>query len=123
MLETGIDIIEIKRIKKSIDSYSDKFLNKIFTNNEILYCNKKAKPEEHFAARFACKEAVMKLFGTGWAKGIKWTDLEVENNDNGKPYLKLHNKALKLKTKLNFSVISISLSHSENYAVAIAVGH
>lgn len=121
MIETGIDIVEINRIKKSINSYGDKFISRIFTEKEIEYCQKKAKPEENFAVRFAAKEAVMKIYGTGWGEGIKWTDIEIINNKSGKPILNLYNKALEFKKKLRLSDISISLSHTKNYATAVAV--
>jgi holo-[acyl-carrier protein] synthase len=89
---TGIDIVEIGRIKHSIIKYSDRFKNKVFTQKEIDYCHSQADPAKHFAARFSVKEAVLKCFGTGMTGGILWKDVEVENkkiwSTNAKPLWK-----------------------------------
>jgi len=109
----GIDIIEIDRIKDAISTHGDKFLSRIFTAKEISYCSirKKLKFPE-LAVRFAAKEAYSKAIGTG-IKGIRFKEIEVVNNKNGKPHIALSGKV--------DSKVHLSLSHSENYAVASVV--
>lgn len=119
---TGIDIIEIARIKKSLERFSGRFEEKIFTANEIKYCREKADPCKHFAARFAVKEAVLKSLGTGMSQGIAWKDIEVLNHaESGKPYLRMDGKGKKIFETLKLKNIHISISHEKNYAVAHAV--
>lgn len=118
----GVDIIEIDRIKKSMDTLGDAFRNRVFTQKEILYCEtRKAAKYKSYAARFAAKEAVSKALGTGISRGIGWTDIEVLNDENGKPYIILSGKAQEILLNLGGECISISMSHSENYSVAYAV--
>ena len=87
---TGIDIIEVGRIKKSIQRYSDRFEQKVFTQKEIDYCHSQADPAKHFAARFSVKEAVFKCFGTGITGGVLWKAIEVDKQQSGQPVLNLH---------------------------------
>lgn len=118
----GIDIIEIDRVKGSLDRYRERFLSRVFNQSEIDYCSKKGNPVVHFAARFAAKEAVVKSLGTGFSGGIKWTDVEVVNpHGGGRPLVKLHSKALEALKKNQGSVVHLSISHSVRYAVAHAV--
>ena len=114
----GIDIIEIERIKEAINRWGDRFLNRIYTPWEINYCREKVFPEYSFAARFASKEAVLKAIGTGADKGIKWTSIEVVNDRNGQPSVKLGGRVREL---IGSGEILISMSHSRNYAVAQAI--
>lgn len=113
----GIDIIEIDRVKDAVEKYGEKFLEKIYTPFEISYCRKRKEykiPE--LAVRFAAKEAYSKAIGTGISgfgrnnQGIKWTDVEVRNNELGKPHIAMNGKI--------FKNVHISLSHSRDYAVA-----
>ena len=115
---TGVDIVEIFRMKDAIDKWGDSFLGKIFTDREIKYSNSKRFACQHFAARFAAKEAVVKAFGEPKKFPIKWTEIEVLNDDEGKPMIKFHNDALKLKNKKKVDKVIVSMSHSRNYAVA-----
>lgn len=118
----GVDIIEIDRIKKSFEMCGISFRNRVFTENEIIYCEeKKAVKYKSYAARFAAKEAVSKAFGTGIAGGVEWKDIEILNDQYGKPYVLLSGRALELFREMNAEGISLSLSHSENHAVAYAV--
>ena len=115
----GIDIIEIDRIKSSIETYGDKFLSKIYTPVEIDYCNSKANKFQHFAARFAAKEAVYKALATGWQKDMYWQDIEIINQPMGMPEANLKGK---LKTFLSDDKdLKISLSHSNNYVTCVAI--
>ena len=118
---TGIDIIEVDRIKNSIQKYSDRFKKKIFTQNEIDYCHSQADPAKHFAARFTVKEAVLKCFGTGLTGGILWKDIEVGKLNSGQPVLNLHGNGKKLFNQLNLKHIHVSITHDKTYAAAHAI--
>ena len=118
----GVDIVEIDRIKSSFDSCGDSFRDRIFTCNEINYCeSKKTVRFESYAARFAAKEAVSKAFGTGIGNGLGWKDMEILNDPKGKPYVVLHERARELFEEMKARGISLSLSHCKSYAVAYAV--
>ncbi len=109
----GVDIIEIDRVAEIISEFGEKFLKKVFSDEEIRYCLSKAKPSQHFAARFAAKEAVIKALGTGFGKGIMLKDIEIRNDVNGKP---------KVFYKGNSTEkILISISHCNHYVVAFAL--
>ena len=108
---TGIDIIEISRIKQAIERWGDDFINQIFNPEEIKYVSRHKYPYQHYAVRFAVKEAVFKAIGD---QKISWKDLTVTNDKNGKPSCRINNKKFKKK-------IFISLSHCKNYAVASAI--
>ena len=114
----GTDIIEIKRIKESIDTLGDRFLNKIYTEKEIEYCeSKKAQRYQHYAARFAAKEAVYKAVSIylNDKYALNWKDAEIINNEQGRPEVKL------LKSIQQIKEIDISMSHCKEYAVANVV--
>jgi holo-[acyl-carrier protein] synthase len=114
----GVDILEIQRIQKSIDTFGNEFLEKIFTPEEIRYCSTKHNTAQHFAARFAAKEAVSKAFATGWRGNFSWKDIEVTNDELGKPRITLRGK---LKESLPHASIFVSLSHSESHVVAMVI--
>ena len=118
---TGIDIIEIKRIKQSMQKYSDRFEQKVFTQKEIDYCHSQADPAKHFAARFSVKEAVLKCFGTGMTGGIFWKDIEVDKQEFGQPVLNLYGNGKELFNQLKLKYIHISITHDKSYAVAHAI--
>lgn len=118
----GVDIVEIDRIKQSISSCGEAFIKRVFTEHEIVYCEERKNARfKSYAARFAAKEAVSKAFGTGLGGGIKWRDIEVMNDINGKPYVVLNGEALGKFNDMGGLGISISLSHCDSYAVAYAV--
>ncbi|HEX9252629.1 MAG TPA: holo-ACP synthase [Ignavibacteriaceae bacterium] len=115
----GIDIIEIERIKISIDKFGDSFLNKIYTKNELEYCLAKHNKYQHLAARFAAKEAIYKALATEWEKGTTWKSIEITNEPNGLPVVAFFGK---LKDFLSEDKdIKISLSHSEHYVTGVAI--
>ena len=114
---TGIDIIEIDRIQDVLSQYGDRFLNKIFTPDEIQYCRGRSP---NLAGRFAAKEATMKALKTG-TRGVSWKDIEVIRASNGAPSIKLYNRALARSESLGVSSLSISFSHSRDYAVASVI--
>ena len=117
MLTTGVDIIEIPRIKQVLDRYGQRFLNRVFTPDEIAYCRGRAP---NLAGRFAAKEAAMKALGTG-VRGVSWKDIEVIRADSGAPSLRLHGRAEKRAERLQVGEMSLSISHSREYAVAFVV--
>ena len=114
----GVDIVEVFRMRDAIDKWGDSFLKKIFTDKEIGYSTSKRFSCQHFAARFAAKEAVIKAFGEPKKFPVKWTEIEVLNDDEGKPMIEFHDDALKLKNKKKISDVVLSMSHSKNYAIA-----
>jgi holo-[acyl-carrier protein] synthase len=118
----GVDIVEISRIKRSFNAVGAAFRDKVFTGEEIQYCeSRKTAKYQSYAARFAAKEAVSKALGTGISSGIAWKDIGILNDGLGKPYVVLSNKAKELLAGIGGTDISISLSHCRSYAVAYAV--
>lgn len=113
----GVDHIEISRIKKSIQRQKERFLNKVFTEKEIEYCESRKDRYQHYAARFAAKEAVYKALNQTKTEGIGWKDIEVVNEISGKPGIFLHNKTLRLAKKLKVSKILLSISHNKDSAI------
>ena len=118
---TGLDIVEIDRIKNSLKKYSPKFEQKIFTSAEIDYCQSQGDPAKHFAARFAVKEAVSKCMGTGITGALGFKDMEVINEETGKPILVMIGKGKELFEKLKLKSIHISISHDSTHAIAHAI--
>lgn len=114
----GIDIIEVARIEKAILRYEKKFLDRIFTLKEQAYCQKHKISARHFSGRFAAKEAIVKALGTGINKDIGWTDIEILNDEKGKPIVNLSANIAKL---FNNPTIQISISHCKEYATAVAL--
>lgn len=117
----GVDIIEISRLKKITDKWGNKALKKIFTDNELKYCNSVKNKFHSLGVRFAAKEAVLKAIGMGLDKGISCKDIEIIKLNSGKPEVKLAGKIKNLFRKLKLSHIGISLSHSDNFAVAFVI--
>lgn len=117
-IKTGVDIIEIERVKKSIEETEGKFCERVFTQKEIEYCeSKKAQKYQHYAARFAAKEAVFKAisFNLSNKYDIGWKDIEILNDDAGRPYVNI------LKTDIRIVDIDISISHCKEYAVSSVI--
>ena len=115
----GTDIIEVARIEKLIKEKGDKFLNKIYTNNEISYCESKGLNKyQHYAGRFAAKEAVMKSLGKGWRE-LKWKEIEITGG--GKPTVNLYGNASELAEINKIGTIHVSLSHENETAIAFVV--
>ena len=115
---TGIDIAEVPRIREAIARHGQRFLNRIFTEGEIQYCESKANRVERYAARFAAKEAGMKAIGTGWNHGVRWRDIEVARKPGGRPTLLLHGKAAEFAARLGATNIALSLTHTAQQAMA-----
>ena len=117
---TGIDIIEVSRIK-SVMERDIGFREKIFTPGEIAYCETKKHKYENYAARFSAKEAFLKAIGTGWRFGIRFADIDVYHDEYGKPLIKLTGKAEQLAKDEGISKIHVSLSHLKEMATAVVI--
>jgi len=117
----GVDIVEIPRLRKIIARYGDRFTQRVFTPEEREYSVAHADPVPNFAVRFAAKEALFKALGTGWANGVTWLDVEVRRKAPGAPFLELTGEAGKLSKTLGTQSIHLSLSHSENAAIAFVI--
>jgi holo-[acyl-carrier protein] synthase len=115
---TGIDIAEVPRIRHSIERFGSRFLERIFTVGERRYCDSKANRVERYAARFAAKEAAMKALGTGWNHGVRWRDCEVVRMPGGRPTIQFHGKAGDFAIKLGVKNAALSISHTEEQAIA-----
>ena len=121
IISNGIDLIDIRRIKKTIDKYNLRFKKRCFHSGEINRSEARLKSVESYAKRYAAKEACSKALGTGLARGVFWKDIEVHNDKFGKPQITLHNNALKflkILSKNNDCSIEVSLSDEKNYAIA-----
>jgi holo-[acyl-carrier protein] synthase len=114
----GVDIVEVSRIEAAIERHNRKFVARVFTPSEIAYCERHRDRSERYAARFAAKEAAMKALGTGWARGVRWVDIEVTRLASGQPTLALHGAARRHAERMGVSRISVSLTHSGNTAFA-----
>lgn len=117
----GTDIVECLRIGKMIEQHGELFLSRVFTGREIRYCQARKHANEHFAGRWAAKEAILKAIGTGWAKGICWTDLEVRNRQDGRPEVRVRGGARDAAISRGIGEILVSISHCRTYATAYAL--
>ena len=117
----GVDIIEIERIRKIAEKSGERFLRRVFTPNERAYCEKRYRPYENYAARFAAKEAVLKALGTGLASGAAFADVEILRTEKDPPKVRLHNKTAKLAENNGIDRIMLSLSHDQSRAIAFAI--
>ena len=114
----GIDIVEIARLEEVFGRRGERFRNRVFTQSEIDYCERRASRLESYAARFAAKEAAMKALGSGWGKGVGWQDIEVIRAETGAPTIQLHGRALERMRKMGARKAHLSLTHSRNIAMA-----
>jgi holo-[acyl-carrier protein] synthase len=121
ILGHGIDLVETARIAEMLDRHEERFLDRVFTQAEQNYCNRNEKRRiEHFAGRFAAKEAVLKALGTGWRGGIAWTDVEVVLNGSGRPMVSLTGECERLAKQMAITRWHLSISHIETHAMASA---
>src|SRR6201981_1161972 len=121
VLGIGVDLVECARIQHSLDRFGDKFLRRVFTAGEIEYSMSMKYPARHLAARFAGKEAVSKAFGTGIGKAMGWRNIDIRKKESGEPFLVFSGPAEAFAAKRGVTSALISLSHTENYAVACVV--
>jgi holo-[acyl-carrier protein] synthase len=117
----GIDLVDCPRIEEMIEQHGDRFLARVFTAAEQAYARAKKNPVEKYAGRFAAKEAILKLVGTGWQGKIAWTDIEVTNNATGQPEVTLSGEVQRIAQSLGIERISVSITHTANFAIASAV--
>ena len=118
---SGIDLVEIGRIQKSMDRYGQRFLNRVYTSAEQAYCLRKRKSAESFAARFAAKEAGAKALGTGIRYGVNWLEIEVAREAGGRPILQFHGRAAEIAARLGAAHAGLSLTHTAELAMASVV--
>jgi holo-[acyl-carrier protein] synthase len=117
----GIDLVDCPRIEEMINRHGERFLDRVFTAAEQAYAEANKDKVEKLAGRFAAKEAILKLMGTGWRGKIAWTDIEVVNNAAGQPQVTLSSEVKKLADKLGIKHISVSITHTANFVIASAV--
>ncbi len=118
----GIDLVEVARIGRMVADHGVQFLERCFTERERAYAGYRKRRDEHLAARFAAKEAVLKALGTGWANGIGWTDVEVVLLPSGQPTIRLSGRAAETADAQGITAWLVSLSHTETHAMASAIG-
>ena len=116
----GTDITETLRIAQMIERHGELFINRVYTPDEIEYCQSRKESTQHFAGRWAAKEAILKSLGTGWVKGISWRDVEVRNAGGGQPFVHLHGGALEASDQLGITQMLVSISHCRSHAIAYA---
>ncbi len=117
----GIDLVDCPRIEQMIQRHGERFIKRVFTDAEQAYAEKNKNEVEKLAGRFAAKEAILKLVGTGWRGRIAWTDIEIINNATGQPEVTLGGEVRKIADKLGIKHISVSITHTANFAIASAV--
>lgn len=118
---SGIDLVDIHRIEQSVERFGERFLNRIYTAAEQAYCLRKRRAAESLAARFAAKEAGAKALGTGINHGVHWLEIEVTREPGGRPALHFHGRAGEIATRLGVARAALSLTHSDNMAMASVV--
>ena len=118
----GTDIVEIVRIGRMIERHGEHFLTRVYTEGEIKYCHRRKEAYQHFAGRWAAKEAVMKVLGTGFIRGISWHDIEVQTLKSGQPIVRLSGGARDRAHSLGIRQVLISISHCRSHATATAIG-
>jgi holo-[acyl-carrier protein] synthase len=117
----GIDLVDCPRIEEMVNRHGERFVQRVFTEAEQAYAEANRNNIEKLAGRFAAKEAILKLMGTGWRGKIAWTDIEVINNNVGQPEVTLSGEVRKIADKLGIEHISVSITHTANFAIASAV--
>ncbi|NQU21081.1 MAG: holo-ACP synthase [Candidatus Nealsonbacteria bacterium] len=120
-LGIGTDITECLRIARMIERHGELFINRVYTAEEIRYCQQRAQSTQHFTGRWAAKEAVLKALGTGWRRGISWRDVEIRNEPSGRPVVAVCGGAKEVVQQLGISELLVSISHCRSHATAFAV--
>ncbi len=117
----GTDIVECVRIRKMIEDHGELFLQRVYTEKEIRYCQSRRHAAEHFAGRWAAKEAVLKAFGTGWRRGISWRDIEIRNDSSGQPKVAVRGEAKEIAKRMRLKDVLITISHCRQFATAFCI--
>jgi len=121
IISLGTDLVTISRVRRLARRFPDRIGKRLFTEGELAYCLRKSDPAPSLAARFAAKEAVMKVLGTGWSRGVRFIDIEVTRAPSGKPSLALHGRAGEIANRLGISTFHISLTHEQDTAIATII--
>jgi len=121
VLGLGTDIVECLRIAQMIERHGELFITRVYTDAEIAYCSSRKAATQHYAGRWAAKEAVLKALGTGWRRGISWRDVEVRSDRRGRPLVAVHGGAREVLEKAGIRRIHVSISHCRCHAVAYAI--
>ena len=121
ILGTGIDIVECLRIAQMIERHGELFITRVFTDHEIEYCSARKAATQHYAGRWAAKEAVLKALGTGWRRGVSWRDIEIRNDKSGAPTVKLRGGARDVMQAAQIARLHVTISHCRSFAVAYVV--
>jgi len=117
----GTDITECLRIARMIERHGDLFINRVYTSEEIRYCQNRKRSTQHFTGRWAAKEAILKALGTGWRRGISWRDIEIRNEPGGKPVVAVQGGVRDVVEQLGVRKLLITISHCHTHATAFAV--
>jgi holo-[acyl-carrier protein] synthase len=117
----GTDIVECLRIAQMVERHGELFIGRVYTQQEIQYCQSRRQATQHFAGRWAAKEAVLKALGTGWRRGISWRDVEIRNERSGSPVVTLYGGARDFLEQQGISQVLISISHCRSHATAYAI--
>ncbi|HUS93177.1 MAG TPA: holo-ACP synthase [Phycisphaerae bacterium] len=118
----GVDLVDCARLAEVIERHGERFLSRVFTEAELAYCRGRKRQIEHLAGRFAAKEAVLKVLGTGWRRGISWRDIEVTNAPSGQPRVALSGECARVAEGLGIRTVLVSISHISTHAIASALG-
>jgi len=121
ILGIGTDIVECLRIAQMIERHGELFIARVYTQHEIQYCQNRKAATQHFAGRWAAKEAVLKAVGTGWRRGISWRDVEIRNLSSGRPTVLLRGGVRDVMEELGIGQVLISISHCRSHATAYAI--
>ena len=117
----GTDITECLRIARMIERHGELFVNRVYTPEEIRYCQNRKQATQHFTGRWAAKEAIMKALGTGWQRGIAWRDIEIRNEPGGQPVVGVRGGVKEVVEQLGVARILVTISHCRTYATATAI--
>ena len=117
----GTDITECLRIARMIERHGELFINRVYTPDEITYCQSRKQTTQHFTGRWAAKEAILKAIGTGWRRGISWRDMEIRNDSTGKPVVAVRGGVRDVFEQLGIREMLVSISHCRTHATAIAI--
>jgi holo-[acyl-carrier protein] synthase len=123
ILGVGIDIVECLRIAQMIERHGELFITRVYTDHEIEYCSARKAATQHYAGRWAAKEAVLKALGTGWRRGIAWRDIEIRNDRSGAPTVQLRGGAHDVMEQAGIRQLHVSISHCRSFAVAYVIAN
>ncbi|MAF65213.1 MAG: holo-[acyl-carrier-protein] synthase [Planctomycetes bacterium] len=121
IVSVGTDLVQIERLGEALERRGERFLRRVFTDGERAYCEARNRPQTHYAGRFAVKEAVMKVLGTGWSGGVRWVDIEVERPENQAPAVVLHGETARIAEEKGIRRVWISITHDGGLAMAVAI--